>query len=145
MMGLQEIIPPVTEAGELEARVTLRDAKGNPAHATASVLVSGKNPAAGVIAVTDLRTLSRSDTYAPGDRARVLLLFPEHWGEGGKNEGNVYVTVAGRAVHEHRVQRVKGVAAWLEQDIRAAFGTGVHLLVAYAEPRRGWFERRVSF
>lgn len=142
--GRFEIAIPTEAAGRLDALVTLEDRSGRPTTAEASLVVAPEKPGAPVADVSEITIYQEKDAFQPGDTARALVLLPEGWGEGGSDRGRLYLTVAGRRIHEQRVQRVQGLSAWISQPILPAFGTGAYVVLGYADPVRGWVERTLT-
>ncbi|MEK6623881.1 MAG: alpha-2-macroglobulin family protein, partial [Bdellovibrionota bacterium] len=70
---------------------------------------------------------------------------PEGWGPDGNNQGKIFVTVAGKDFYDHSVLSVKGLLAWVTQEIHHRFGTAVYLIMSYPHPQKGWIETRINY
>ena len=143
--GRYDVPIPVDVSGRLDATVTLFDRFEKPTTAEASIVVAPQKSGAPVVDVSEVTILQEEGVFAPGDTARALVLFPEGWGERGENRGRLHLTIAGRRIHEHRVQPVDGLSTWISVPILPAFGTAAYAVVAYADPARGWIERTLTF
>ncbi len=141
--GRFEVPVPSTNAGRMDAVVTLFDRAGRPTTSEASLVVAPPKPGAPIADVPEIAIYQEKDTFRPGETARALVLLPEGWGEGGSDAGRLYLTVAGRRIHERRVQKVRGLSAWLEQPILPSFGTAAYVVLSYPDPARGWVERTI--
>ncbi|MFI5181595.1 MAG: alpha-2-macroglobulin family protein [Thermoanaerobaculia bacterium] len=136
---------PTDTAGRLDAVVTLLDRFDKPTTAEASIVVAPEKPGAPVTSVSEVTIFNERDSLAPGETARALVLLPDGWGEGGSDQGRLYLTVAGRRIYEQRVQKVKGLSAWITQPMSRAYGTSVYVVLGYPDPVRGWTERTLTF
>jgi uncharacterized protein YfaS (alpha-2-macroglobulin family) len=142
--GRWETPLPADAAGRLDLLVTLEDRAGRPTNAEATLVVAPAKAGAPIADVAEITLLQEKDSFRPGETARTLVLLPEGWGEGGSNHGRLYLTVAGRKIHEHRVQRVAGLSTWIEQPVKASFGTAAYVVLGYPDPARGWVERTLT-
>ena len=142
--GRAEIPVPADAGGRLDAVVTLLDRAGRPTTTEASLVVAPAKRGAPIADVSEISILQEKDAYQPGETARALVLLPEGWGEGGTDRGRLYLTVAGRRIHEQRVQKVQGLSAWIEQPILPSFGTAAYVVLGYPDPVRGWVERTLT-
>lgn len=142
--GRWETPVPTDASGRLDALVTLEDRAGRPTTAEATIVVAPQKPGAPITDVSEVTILQERDTFEPGETARALVLLPEGWGEGGSDRGRLYLTVAGRRIHEQRVQKVQGLWAWIAQPILPSFGTAAYVVLGYPDPVRGWMERTVT-
>ncbi len=143
--GRYDVPIPVDASGRLDAVVTLLDRFEKPTTAEASIVVAPQKAGAPVVDVSEVTILQEREVFVPGDTARALVLLPEGWGERGENRGRLHLTVAGRKIHEHRVQNVDGLSTWLSVPILPAYGTAAYAVLAYADPARGWTERTLTF
>ena len=142
--GRWEMPVPTDASGRLDVLVTLEDRAGRPTTAEASIVVAPQKPGAPITDVSEVTILQEKDTFRPGETARALVLLPEGWGEGGTDRGRLYLTVAGRRIHEQRVQKVQGLSAWIAQPVLPSFGTAAYVVLGYADPVRGWVERTMT-
>jgi uncharacterized protein YfaS (alpha-2-macroglobulin family) len=142
--GRWEMPVPTDASGRLDALVTLEDRAGRPTTAEATIIVAPQKSGAPIADVSEVTILQERDTYQHGETARALVLLPEGWGEGGSDRGRLYLTVAGRRIHEQRVQKVQGLSAWIAQPILPSFGTAAYVVLGYADPSRGWIERTMT-
>src|SRR5215831_4294060 len=69
--------------GRLDAVVTLHDRVGRPTSTEATIVVAPREPGAPIVDVPEITVLQEASTFAPGDTARALVLFPDGWGEQG--------------------------------------------------------------
>ena len=143
--GRWEIPVPSDRPGRLTATVTLFDRSGKATTSEATIVVFGRNVGEPLVDVPEITFLQERESFAPGDEARVLVLLPENWGERGRNEGRLYLTIAGRKIYEHRVLPVSGLSAWIAEPIKPDFGTAAYCVVGYPDPSRGWIERTLTF
>ncbi len=142
--GRWEIPVPTDASGRLDILVTLEDRAGRSTTADATIVVAPQKPGAPITDVSEITVLQERDTYQHGETARALVLLPEGWGEDGSDHGRLYLTVAGRRIHEQRVQKVQGLSAWITQPIQPSFGTAAYVVLGYADPVRGWIERTMT-
>jgi alpha-2-macroglobulin len=142
--GRWEMPVPTEASGRLDALVTLEDRAGRPTTAEASIVIAPQKPGAPITDVSEITILQEKDTFQPGETARALVLLPEGWGEGGSDRGRLYLTVAGRRIHEQRVQKVQGLSAWIAQPILPSFGTAAYVVLGYPDSARGWVERTLT-
>lgn len=143
--GRFEVAVPTNQPGAVRARVFIWDSKDVANRAEAELLVLGSDLRQGVVRVQEMSLLSRRDYFFPGETAKGLVMLPEGWGHNRQNKGLLYITVAGEKIFSQRVQPVEGLATWIEEKILPEFGTGVYLIVAYADPTHGWVERKFSY
>jgi len=143
--GRWEAEVPTLRPGRLDIHVTLVDRKGRETAADSSILIASKTAGAPLADVSEVTILQERESFAPGETARALVLLPEGWGEKGSNRGRLYVTVGGRSLFSHRVHNIDGLSAWIQQPMLPAFGTAAYALVSYADPKRGWIERTLTF
>ncbi|MCB0363792.1 MAG: hypothetical protein H6624_16100 [Bdellovibrionaceae bacterium] len=143
--GRFEMPVPTENPGAIQARVYVWDKNDAPSRADVEMLVLNPDIRQGVVRVQDMTLLSRRDYFFPGETSKGLVMLPEGWGHHGGNKGTLYITVAGEKIFSHRVQAVDGLATWIEEKIQPEFGTGVYIIVAYADPTRGWVERKFSY
>ncbi|MFI5142819.1 MAG: alpha-2-macroglobulin family protein [Thermoanaerobaculales bacterium] len=136
---------PTDRAGRLTATVTLLDRFAKPTTSEATIVVFGRKAGEPLVDVPEITFFQERDSFAPGEVARVLVLLPDGWGEGGRNEGRLYLTVAGRQIYEQRVLPVTGLSTWISEPIVAGFGTAAYGVVAYPDANRGWIERTLTF
>ena len=143
--GRYKMPVPTDKPGSVHARVYIWDKKDAPSQADVELLVLGTDLKKGVVRVQDMNLLSRRDYFFPGEVSKGLVMLPEGWGHDGGNKGWLYITVAGERIFSQRVQKVDGLATWIEEKIRPEFGTGVYVIVAYSDPQRGWVERKFNY
>lgn len=143
--GRAQFAIPTEKPGQVQAVVRLWDKQEAPSQAKAEVVVFGEDISEGVVKVQELSLLSRRDEFDAGEVAKGLVMLPEAWGPQGENKGWLYITVAGEKIFSQRVQKVEGLATWIEETVLPQYGTGFYVLVAYAHPQRGWIERQFSF
>lgn len=143
--GVFKFKVPTDVTGEIRAVVTLKDSKGRASSAEATMLIAPAQGLDKIVDVADMVILSRKDDFAPGEKAKALILLPDAWGPGGKDAGKLFVTIASDKIHSHQVLSVNGNATWFELPIEEAFGTGVYAVFAYPDPSQGWVEKRIRF
>ncbi len=143
--GRVELPVPNTESGRVTAQVRLFDNQGAVAKTQADTIVLSDKLETGVVKVDSMQLLSRRDYFSAGEVAKGLVMLPENWGANSTNEGHLYVTVVGEKVFETRVQKVKGLATWIEQKILKSYGTGIYIVVSYMDPIMGWQQRKFVY
>ncbi len=143
--GLIELSVPKTGPGEVKAEVTMKDRQGNPTSTESSLFIAAARPGEGMIEVSEPRLVTTKTEVKVGEKAKSFVILPEGWGIKGENRGNLYITVAGRKIFEHRVQKISGTTAWIEQPVLSHFGTGMYMLISYPDLVRGWIQRKSSF
>jgi hypothetical protein len=143
--GVFEILVPGDRVGKMMAIIEMSDRKGAKNSTTVEALVIGDGKADRIAKVDEMEIYLRKTSFSPREESKALLLLPEKWGMDGKNEGFIYVTVAGRNYYDRQVLPVKGQVAWINQTILSRFGTAVYLIVSYPHPIRGWLERKISY
>jgi uncharacterized protein YfaS (alpha-2-macroglobulin family) len=109
----------------------------------AEVLAMAPDSNSAPVSVPELELLSQNSQARVGETARILALLPTGWAGAGREQGQIYITVAGGVIHEARVQKVRGTAAWIDVPVSEALGTQAHILVSYPGSR-GWVEKRFS-
>lgn len=130
--------------GAIEARVTLRDEKGNPWTGEASLLVAGTHGEP-VIATPGLSADALEGVVSPGDTGKIVVLFPANWGPKGAESGSVWFTLTGRGIYDTQLVDVKGRTYVHSFDVEKRFGGAVYASVSYPTASGRWEERVVTF
>ncbi|MCY1046541.1 MG2 domain-containing protein [Corallococcus sp. bb12-1] len=135
---------PTTDVGAVIANVTVKDKKGEEWTGEESLLVIGGADEP-VAQVPNLTLASLSGTLAPGDSAKLVALMPDGWGQGGKDQGPVWVTLTGAGLYGTTVVPLKGRTLVHAFPVEKRFGSGVYASVAYPTATGRWEERTVAF
>ncbi len=135
---------PTKEIGQVLARVTLNAEKGEPWQGEASLLVAGdKNEPVARVAALTLESLG--SWVEPGGEAELVALMPEGWGERGRDEGSVWLTLSGATLFGTQRLTLSGRTLVHRFPIEKRFGTVVYASVAYPSSSGRWEERTVPF
>ncbi|MCY0999041.1 MG2 domain-containing protein [Myxococcus sp. MISCRS1] len=135
---------PTSDVGAVLSRVTVKDKRGEVWQGEESLLVIGSADEA-VAQVPNLTLASLSGTLEPGDTARLVALMPDGWGAGGRDEGPVWVTLAGATLFDTQVVALKGRTLVHSFNVEKRFGGAVYASVAYPTSTGRWEERTVAF
>ncbi|MBC7792290.1 MAG: alpha-2-macroglobulin, partial [Clostridia bacterium] len=130
--------------GAVEARVMLKDDKGNPWSGEASLLVVGTHGEP-VIATPTLAADSVSGGLSPGDTGKMVVMFPAAWGAEGAESGPVWITLSGRGIYETKLVAVNGRTYVHDFTAEKRFGSGVYASVSYPTASGRWEERTVTY
>lgn len=135
---------PTTDVGAVVASVTVKDKKGEVWTGEESLLVVGGADEP-VAQVPNMTLASLSGTLAPGDSAKLVALMPDGWGQGGKDQGPVWVTLTGAGLYGTTVVPLKGRTLVHAFPVEKRFGSAVYASVAYPTATGRWEERTVAF
>ncbi len=142
--GVWRLPLPTDRLGTLIARVTLRDRSNREWAGETQMLVIGAKGER-VVRVPILAAEALPTPLAPGETARVVALFPEGWGPGGKNGGPLWVTLSGAGIHDTALLEVEGTTLVHEVPIEQRFGSAVYVSLAHPTRSGRWEERTIAF
>ncbi len=135
----------VSLVGELTAVVKLYDSAKRSSTTESSLIVAGSKQGAPILDLREPRIVANKFEVTPSEKATLFLMLPKGWGPNGKDQGDLYITLAGDKIHSHRVVKVEGNSAWIEEAILPQYGTGLYISLSYPQAGDGWVERRSSF
>ncbi len=120
--------------------MTLKDDKGAPWTGEERVLVVGDKGEA-VEWVPELSLTTLKTVASPGETVQVIALLPEEWGQNGKEQGPVWVTLSGTTIFSTKLQQVSGRTVVLPVVVEKRFGSAVYVSVGYPTRSGRWSER----
>lgn len=146
--GFATVALPIPKTpGVMNAVAAVRSFDGKalstPSLSEAAKLVVGGADGSAVIANRDLQVFASSTLLSPGEKAKVLVLMPETWGE--NNSGTVWQTAAGTKVYGTRADHVTGRSRWLEVEAKPEYGTGFYETVTVPTGHGTYSEQSVGF
>ena len=135
---------PATKVGTVVASVKLLDKKNRDASDSTRLLVVGIDGET-VAQVPMLTVYALPEPLVPGAKARLIALFPDGWGPGGKNGGPVWMTTTGNKIYDTEMMEVKGQSLVYELEAQSRFGSSVYASVSYPTATGRWDERTIAF
>jgi alpha-2-macroglobulin len=135
---------PTAKVGTVVASVKLFDKKNRDAAESTKLLVVGTSGET-VAQVPLLTVYALPEPLAEGAKARLIALFPEGWGPGGKDAGPVWVTTTGSKIFDTAKIDVSGRSLVYELEAESRFGSSVYASVAYPTATGRWDERTIAF
>ena len=135
---------PTADVGTVLARMTVKDKNGKAWTGEQSLLVIGGSDEP-VARVANLTLASLSGTLSPGDTAQLVGLLPDGWGQGGKDEGGVWVTYSGAGLFGTQLLKQDGRTLVHSFQVEERFGSAVYVSVAYPTTSGRWEERTVAY
>ena len=142
--GHAEIAVPAKNPGSVVLRVAFQDKRGGVWTGEERLLVIGSGGEA-VEWVPELTLSATTTTLFTGDDVEVIGMLPDEWGPQGKNEGPLWVTLAGSTLFSTKLLQVKGNTVVVPLKTEKRFGAGLYVSLSYPTRSGRWEERTLPF
>jgi hypothetical protein len=140
-------LPEFTVKGRLTAVAVLETLAGKAMrHASRSepaIMIVGGAEGEAVVDNQELELHTSTTILSPGEKARVLALFPAGWGK--SESGTVWETVAGDRIFETKPLSFKGRSRWFEVEARPEYGTGFYQTITVPMDGGRYREQTLGF